>query len=223
MPELRALLCGGCSHADGVPPPRPPPRFSVAKSLQPGPEAPSLVPEARSPGRAPRVVSPAATFVTLPRSRCLCRLPGASGDRRHLRPLRGPDGGGEGVSRAELPPGPLTPAPLGASSRGPPAPLGASGLLGPSPGSDTVPAAHEVLLPVIPSQGRVSFLVKPVAWGHSGLLSSGHTALKSFCWTRTGLSGSQVNRETLLDHFQNHSFALGFQLHNHKGLDALGI
>ena len=125
--------------------------------------------------------------------------------------------------QGRAPLGPLTPAPLGASSRGPPAPLGASGLLGPFPGSDTVPAAHEVLLPVIPSQGRVSFLVKPVAWGHSGLLSSSHTALKSFCWTRTGLSGSQVNREALLDHFQNHSFALGIQLHNHKGLDALGI
>lgn len=142
----------------------PPPRLSVAKSLQPGPEAPSLVPEARSPGRAPRVVLPAATLVTLPRSRCLCRLPGASGDRRHLRPLQGPDPppprGGEGASRAELPPGPLTPAPLGASSRGPPAPLRASGLLGPSPGSDTVPAAHEVLLPVIPSQGPFSYLVK---------------------------------------------------------------
>ena len=128
-----------------------------------------------------------------------------------------------GGLQGRAPPGPLTPAPLGASSRGPPAPLGASGLLGPSPGSDTVPAAHEVLLPVIPSQGRVSFLVKTVAWGHFLLLNSGHTALKSFCWTRTGLSGSKVNREALLDHFRNHSFALGVQLHNHKGLDALGI
>lgn len=162
------------------------------------------------------MVLPAATFVTLPRSCCLCRLPGASGDRRHLRP---PSRAQTVVGRG--PPGPSSPPP----SPGPPtpAPLGASGLLGPSPGSDTVPAAHEVLLPVIPSQGRVSFLVKTVAWGHFLLLNSGHTALKSFCWTRTGLSGSQVNREALLDHFRNHSFALGVQLHNHKGLDALGI